>query len=75
MNTDQAGDIGYNHPPIDAIGQFKLINNNQSAQYGLSSGVVSFAFNSGTNAWHGSVFDYLQNDALNAAGFTTTIWI
>ncbi|HVW76151.1 MAG TPA: TonB-dependent receptor [Alloacidobacterium sp.] len=71
MNTDQGGAIGYNHPPIDAIGQFKLINNNQSAQYGLSSGVVSFAFNSGTNSFHGSLFDYLQNDALNAAGFTT----
>ena len=28
MNTDQPGAIGYNHPPIDAIGQFKLINNN-----------------------------------------------
>ena len=50
MNTDQPGAIGYNHPPIDAIGQFKLINNNQTAQYGLSSGIVSFAFNSGTNA-------------------------
>jgi hypothetical protein len=71
MNTDQGGAIGNNHPPIDAIGQFKLINNNQSAQYGLSSGIVSFAFNSGTNAYHGSLFDYLQNDALNAAGFTT----
>ena len=59
MNTDLPGDIGYNHPPIDAIGQFKLINNNQTAQYGLSSGIVSFAFKSGTNAYHGSAFDYL----------------
>ncbi|HET6217119.1 MAG TPA: TonB-dependent receptor [Acidobacteriaceae bacterium] len=71
VNTNLSGDIGDNHPPIDAIGQFKLINNNQSAQYGLSSGVVSFAFNSGTNAYHGSLFDFLQNDALNAAGFVT----
>jgi hypothetical protein len=70
VNTNLSGDITNNHPPIDAIGQFKLINNNQSAQYGLSSGVVSFAFNSGTNAFHGSLFDYLQNDALNAAGYT-----
>lgn len=70
VNTNLSGDISNNHPPIDAIGQFKLINNNQSAQYGLSSGVVSFAFNSGTNAFHGSLFDYLQNDALNAAGYT-----
>ncbi len=71
MNTDQPGAIGYNHPPIDAIGQFKLINNNAAAQYGLSSGIVSFAFNSGTNSYHGSAYDFLQNDALNAAGFTT----
>ncbi len=71
VNTNRAGDIQNNHPPIDAIGQFKLINNNQTAQYGLSSGIVSFAFNSGTNGYHGSLFDFLQNDALNAAGYVT----
>ncbi|MGI8770048.1 MAG: carboxypeptidase regulatory-like domain-containing protein [Acidobacteriaceae bacterium] len=70
MNPDLTGDISRNHPPLDAIGQFKLINNNQPAQYGLSSGIVSFAFKSGTNAFHGSIFEYLQNDALNAAGST-----
>ena len=43
VNTELSGDISQNHPPVDAIGQFKLINNNQSAQYGFSSGVVAFA--------------------------------
>lgn len=71
MSTNLAGDVGANHPPIDAISQFKLINNNQTAQYGLSSGIVSFAFKSGTNAFHGTAFDFLQNDALNAAGYVT----
>ncbi|WP_446744567.1 carboxypeptidase regulatory-like domain-containing protein [Silvibacterium acidisoli] len=71
METDLAGDIGSNHPPMDAISQFKVINNNQTAQYGLSSGIVSFAFASGTNQFHGSLFEYLQNDALNAAGYVT----
>jgi hypothetical protein len=71
MNTNLAGDVGANHPPIDAISQFKLINSNQTAQYGLSSGIVSFAFNSGTNGYHGSLFDFLQNEALNAAGYVT----
>lgn len=71
METSLAGDIGSNHPPIDSIGQFKLINNDQTAQYGLSSGIVSFAFNSGTNGYHGSAFDFLQNDALDAAGYVT----
>jgi hypothetical protein len=71
MNTNLPGDIGGNHPPIDAISQFKVITSNQTAKYGLSSGIVSFAFKSGTNQFHGSAFDYLQNDALNAAGFVT----
>jgi hypothetical protein len=71
MNTNLSGDINGDHPPIDAISQFKVINNNQTAQYGLSSGIVSFAFQSGTNQYHGSLFDFLQNDALNAAGFVT----
>jgi hypothetical protein len=69
VNTELSGDITQNHPPVDAIGQFKLINNNQSAQYGFSSGVVAFAFNSGTNAFHGSLFENLQNDALDANGY------
>src|SRR3981081_2990961 len=67
-NTNLSGDISNNHPPIDAISEFKIINNNQSAQYGLSSGIVSFAFKSGTDAFHGSLFEYLQNEAFNAAG-------
>lgn len=71
MNTNLSGDVGDDHPPIDAISEFKVITANQSAKYGLSSGIVSFAFQSGTNHLHGSLFDYLQNDALNAAGFVT----
>lgn len=67
-NTNLPGDISTNHPPIDAVSEFKLVNNNQTAQYGLASGIVSFAFKSGTNAYHGSLFEFLQNDALNAAG-------
>lgn len=68
-NTDLPGAIGSNHPPVDSISQFKIINNNSSAQYGFASGIVSFAFNSGANQFHGSLFEYLQNDALNAHGY------
>lgn len=64
-----AGDVQNTHPPMDAISEFKVINNNSNAKYGLSSGIVSFAFKSGTNDFHGDLFEYLQNDALNAAGF------
>lgn len=68
-NTEVSGDIGDNHPPVDAISEFKIINNNAGARYGFSSSIVSFAFKSGTNAYHGSLFEFLQNDALNATGF------
>lgn len=69
MNTTEPGNIGNDHPPIDAISQFKLITSNESAEYGLAEGIVSFAFKSGANAYHGNAFDYLQNDALDAAGY------
>ena len=71
MNTNLGGDISNDHPPMDAVSQFKVINNNQTAQYGLSSGIVSFAFASGVNQYHGSLFEFLQNDALDAAGYVT----
>lgn len=69
MNTTDQGAQTYDHPPMDSIAQFKVINNNQPARYGFASSVVSYLFKSGTNQFHGGIFDYLQNDALNANTF------
>lgn len=66
ISTNLQGDVSLDHPPIDAVGEFKIVNNNQSAQYGLASSAVSFTFKSGANAFHGSAFEYLQNDKLDA---------
>lgn len=66
MNTQFAGDASLSHPPLDAISEFKIANNNQGAQFGLASSAVSFAFKSGTNRFHGNLFEFLQNDKLNA---------
>ncbi len=71
VNTAFAGDTSLNHPPIDAISEFKIVTNNQSAQYGLASSAVSFAFKSGTNDYHGSLFEFLQNDKLNANDYVS----
>jgi hypothetical protein len=71
MNTELAGDASLTHPPIDSISEFKLVNNNQSAQYGLASSFVSFAFKSGTNQLHGQLFEFLQNDKLDANDFVS----
>jgi hypothetical protein len=70
-DTDLTGEVGSNHPSIEAIGEFKITNNNESAQYGLGSSSASFTFRSGTNQWHGSGYEFLQNDHLNALDFVT----
>src|SRR5947208_12204944 len=50
--------------------EFKVIANNSSAEYGHSTGgIVSMATRSGTNQFHGSVFESLQNDIFNARNF------
>ena len=66
ISTNLQGDVSLDHPPIDAVGEFKVVNNNQSAQYGLASSAISFTFKSGANAFHGSAFEFLQNDKLDA---------
>jgi trimeric autotransporter adhesin len=57
-------------PSLDAIGELKVITNAYSAEYGRAGGgVVSFTTKSGTNNWHGSLYEYLRNPVLNANSF------
>lgn len=59
-------------PSIDAIGEFKVVTNGFSAEYGRSSaGVVNLTLKSGTNEFHGSVFYFLRNELLDAKNFFT----
>jgi len=61
---------GLNYPNPDALQEFNLITNPISAEYGQYSGAVfSAAIRSGTNEYHGSVFEFLRNDKLNARNF------
>src|SRR5215471_14680027 len=56
--------------PVDAMQEFKVIANNYSAEYGHSTGgIVTMATRSGTNQYHGSIFESLQNDIFNARNF------
>lgn len=60
-------------PSINTVQEFKVDNSTFSAQYGRSSGaIVNIATRSGTNAWHGEVFEFLRNDALDARNFFDT---
>src|SRR4051812_6514669 len=56
--------------PLSTIREFKVDNSTFGAQYGESSGaVVNIATRSGTNAFHGELFEFLRNDALDARNF------
>jgi len=61
---------GNGRPSVETIGEFKLIRANFNAEYGRTGGGVQiFTTRSGTNQIHGSVFNYLRNDKLDARGF------
>ncbi len=57
-------------PSPDSVAEFRLIVNGYSAEFGRSGGaVMNVATKSGTNAFHGAVWEFLQNEKLNATGF------
>jgi hypothetical protein len=57
-------------PPIDAIGEFKLQTNSFSAEFGRAGGaVLNASLKSGTNQLHGSLWEFLRNDKLDATDF------
>ncbi len=59
-------DINYT-PPLEAVQEFKVITNNFSAEYGRSGGgVLTAATRAGVNEIHGSFYEFLRNDKLNA---------
>ena len=56
-------------PSPDAINEFRVETNNYSAEYGRASGaVINVSINSGTNQFHGRVWEYNRNTDLNALG-------
>jgi len=57
-------------PSIDAIQEFKVQTNSYAAEYGRAMGsVVNVTTKSGTNALHGSVFEFLRNEKVDAHNF------
>ena len=56
--------------PPDSVAQFQIVTNNESAEYGRSSGAtINVASASGTNRFHATVYEFIRNTDLNAAGY------
>src|ERR1039457_1949072 len=61
--------VVYNPNP-DTLAEFRVLTSNYSAEFGRNGGgVVSMVTKSGTNAVHGSAYDYVRNNAFNANSF------
>ena len=74
VNGGNAGDQMVNSPSIepspDTISEFRVLTHNYDAALGRNSGsVLNVVTQSGTGAWHGGVFEFLRNNALNAKGY------
>jgi outer membrane receptor protein involved in Fe transport len=69
-NTDFLGNNIVVSPNPDAVEEFKILTNNYNAEYGRTSGgIVNQITRSGTNDYHGDVFEFLRNDVLNARDY------
>src|SRR5438128_1674141 len=54
---------------IEAITEFQTLTNTYSAEFGGNGAVINSATKSGTNSFHGSVYEFLRNNALDARNF------
>ncbi|HEY6989679.1 MAG TPA: TonB-dependent receptor [Bryobacteraceae bacterium] len=74
--VSNAGSIGRNGiavvPSVDAVQEFKVKTSTFSAEFGHAAGaVVNATIKSGTNQYHGTLFEFLRNDKLDANNFFT----
>lgn len=72
--NDQFVNAAAVQPTPDSIEEFRVITNTFDAEYGRNSGaVVNVVTKSGTNAFHGDIYEYFRNKVLNAQGYFNTI--
>jgi Carboxypeptidase regulatory-like domain len=77
VNGGDANDLFANLPTVqpspDSISEFRVLTNAFDAEYGRNSGsVVNVVTKSGTNDWHGSVYEFFRNTVLNARDYCLT---
>jgi hypothetical protein len=56
-------------PNVDALEEFKVLSANMPAEYGHTPNFVSATMKSGTNRFHGTLFEFVRNDKVDARNF------
>jgi hypothetical protein len=73
VGTNRSADTAeaaLNTPSVEALTEFTIDTNGFKAEYGQAGGgIMTFASKSGTNQFHGTVYNFLRNDAMDARGF------
>jgi hypothetical protein len=73
ISDAEMGTLQFTNFNLDAIAEFKVQQNNYSAQYGQGGGsITQMVSKSGTNQFHGSLFDLVRNSAFDARNFFAT---
>lgn len=72
MHSNFFRNTGQNYPPKDFLSQVEVLIGNYGAEYGHNTGgIMNVLTKSGTNELHGSLWEYDQNTAFNAANYYT----
>jgi Carboxypeptidase regulatory-like domain/TonB dependent receptor len=59
-------------PPIDAIEEFRILTHNANAEFGRNTGsTTNIITRSGTNSYHGALWEFLRNDAMDSSDYFT----
>ncbi|HTS12246.1 MAG TPA: TonB-dependent receptor [Candidatus Limnocylindrales bacterium] len=70
-NNVNAVDSGFVlKPPVDAIAEFRILTHNADAEFGHNTGsTTNIVTKSGTNSFHGALWEFLRNDAFDASDY------
>lgn len=70
--SSQYFDVASVVPSVDAIQEFSVQSNSFSAEYGQGTAIINVSLKSGTNQLHGSAYEFLRNQVLDARNFFNT---
>ena len=69
-NTQKRNTGAMINPPIESVQEFKLITSGFAAEYGrYAGGVLSVVTKSGTNKFHGALYEFIRNDVFDARSY------